>query len=52
MAPFPSKPNISVGERLAMILKLLTIFPASLAVNILRILVLSVTHGMKLRPAL
>ncbi|KAM3503421.1 hypothetical protein MY10362_004205 [Beauveria mimosiformis] len=43
---------MSVGERLAMIIKLLTIFPASLAVNILRMLVLSVTHGMKLRSAL
>ncbi|KAH8710968.1 Esterase [Beauveria bassiana] len=51
MAPFPSKPNMSVGERLTMILKLLTIFPASLALNILRMLVLSVTHGMKLRSA-
>ncbi|KAM3427843.1 hypothetical protein MY4824_009196 [Beauveria thailandica] len=43
---------MSVGERLAMIIKLLTIFPASLALNILRMLVLSVTHGMKLRSAL
>ncbi|KAM3529925.1 hypothetical protein MY4038_005142 [Beauveria bassiana] len=42
---------MSVGERLTMILKLLTIFPASLALNILRMLVLSVTHGMKLRSA-
>ncbi|PMB68482.1 Esterase [Beauveria bassiana] len=42
---------MNVGERLTMILKLLTIFPASLALNILRMLVLSVTHGMKLRSA-
>ncbi|KAM0670275.1 hypothetical protein MY8738_005435 [Beauveria namnaoensis] len=42
---------MSVGERLTMIIKLLTIFPASLALNILRMLVLSVTHGMKLRSA-
>ncbi|KAM3514271.1 hypothetical protein MY11210_002061 [Beauveria gryllotalpidicola] len=43
---------MSVGERLTMIFKLLTIFPASLAVNILRMLVLSVMHGMKLRSAI
>lgn len=52
MAGFPSKPDMSVGERLKMILKLLTIFPVSLALNILRMLVLSVVHGMKLRPSL
>ncbi|KAJ6787851.1 hypothetical protein PWT90_08347 [Aphanocladium album] len=40
---------MSVGERLMMIAKLLTIFPARLAVNILRMLVLSVVHRMNIR---
>ncbi|KAJ4147540.1 hypothetical protein LMH87_002052 [Akanthomyces muscarius] len=52
MAPFPSKPDLSAGERLAMIVKLLTIFPVKLAINILRMLVLAVIYRMKPRSAI
>ncbi|OAA60001.1 alpha/beta hydrolase fold protein [Cordyceps fumosorosea ARSEF 2679] len=43
---------MSVAERLVMIIKLLTIFPVSLAANILRMLVLSAVHGMRPRAAI
>ncbi|TQW01008.1 alpha/beta hydrolase fold protein [Cordyceps javanica] len=43
---------MSVGERLAMLFKILTIFPVSLALNILRMLVLAVVHGMRPRSAI